>query len=53
MKMKQALAIFIGLFLPWILIIAGVTAEIYNAWLYVGSITWFLMSVVFLLSFYK
>ena len=53
MKVKQILSIFIGLLLPWILVAIGLSADIYNAWLYVGSITWFVMAVVLFLSFYK
>ncbi len=54
MNIKQALPIFIGLFLPWILIILGLALKIYNnVWLYVGSIAWFVTAVIIFLSLYK
>jgi hypothetical protein len=53
MNAKQALPIFIGLVLPWLLIIIGLALETYNVWLYVGSIAWFVTAVVIFLSLYK
>lgn len=53
MKMKNILYTLIAFILPWILIIAGVIGKIYNAWLYVGSITWFVVALLISLSFYK
>ncbi|MEA2054073.1 MAG: hypothetical protein U9O96_02990 [Candidatus Thermoplasmatota archaeon] len=53
MNLKQWAYIFIGLAAPWIVLITGAVNDVYNAWLYVGSITWFLTGVILLLSFYE
>jgi len=53
MKMKNILYAIVAFVLPWILLIGGAIADIYNVWLYVGSITWFIMALLIFLSHYK
>jgi len=53
MNAKKLLTIFIALILPWIILAIAILKPIYNAWLYVGSITWFLTALFITLSFYK
>lgn len=50
MNIKQWAYVFIGLILPWILVIIGLAGHVYNVWLYIGSITWFLTSVSIMLA---
>ncbi len=53
MKLKSILYTIIAFVLPWLIIIGGAMAKIYSMWLYVGSITWFVMALYIFLSFYK
>jgi hypothetical protein len=53
MNLKHWVYDFIGLVAPWIVIISGAVSDVYNVWLYIGSITWFLMAVIMFLAFYE
>ncbi|MCD6146920.1 MAG: hypothetical protein J7J34_02835 [Thermoplasmata archaeon] len=53
MNLKQLIYALIGLALPWIVMIGGAVGHIYNVWIYVGSITWFLTSVSIMLALYE
>ncbi len=53
MKLKNIVYAVIAFVLPWLLMIGGAVAEIYNVWLYVGGIVWFIMALYIFLSFYK
>jgi len=53
MKIKSLIYAIVAFILPWILIGIGIAKPIYDIWLYVGSITWFLTSLFIFLSFYK
>ncbi|MDD3493931.1 MAG: hypothetical protein PHU95_01605 [Candidatus Thermoplasmatota archaeon] len=53
MNIKRWAYGFLGLAAPWIVLLAGAAAEVYNAWLYVGCITWFGTAVIVLLGLSK
>jgi len=53
MNVKNIVYAFLAFVLPWILIIAGAAAKVYNPWLYVGCITWLVMALFIFLSFSK
>ena len=53
MKLKSIIYAIIAFVLPWLIILGGATAKIYNMWLYVIPITWFVMAAFIFLSLYK
>ncbi len=53
MNAKKLLTVFVALILPWIILAIAIIKPIYNGWLYVGSITWFLTALFISLSIYK
>ncbi len=44
---RQILLGFLMLILPWIVIVAGLAAEITNPWYFILSIVWFGSGVIF------
>lgn len=46
-NIKQIIAVFILILLPFILIAIGAFANILNAWYFIGMIVWFGMGIIF------
>jgi hypothetical protein len=40
----------LGCVAPWLVLIAGIVWAIENIWLYLGTITWFGLGVIFLMA---
>lgn len=54
MKLKRWAALFVGLVVPWLIIIAALMTETYaSPWLYVGPLAWFFSAVMFTLALYE
>ncbi|MCD6512189.1 MAG: hypothetical protein J7K61_01115 [Thermoplasmata archaeon] len=53
MNLKSIVLAILAFVVPWLIFASGIAFQIYNALLYVGSITWFLTSLFIYLSFYK
>ncbi len=54
MKLKRWAALFIGLVVPWLIVIAALATETYaTVWLYVGPLAWFLTAAMFTLALYE
>ncbi len=53
MKAKDIVYALVAFVLPWIVILGGAIGKIYNAWLYVICISWFVLALFIFLSFYK
>jgi len=53
MKIESLVYAVLGLLLPWVIMLGGAMAKIYNMWLYVIPLTWFIMALFIFISFYK
>jgi len=50
MRLRQVIFPLIALIIPWVMIIAGIIAEIQNTGLYVGAIVWFSLGLIFTIA---
>lgn len=51
MKLKRWVILFIGLVVPWLIIIAALATKTYHSvWLYVGPLAWFFTAAMFALA---
>ena len=53
MKMESVIYAVVGFLLPLLVMLGGAMAKIYNMWLYVLPLTWFVMALFIFISFYK
>lgn len=50
MRLRQFIFPLIALIIPWVIIIAGIIADIQNTFLYVGAILWFSLGLIFIIA---
>jgi len=53
MKVESVIYAVLGFLLPLLIMLGGAMAKIYNMWIYVLPLTWFVMALFIFISFYK